>query len=44
MHVGFVSHAECLPKEGAVVVVLMNDGDANSSEVASALVHAIQSQ
>ena len=42
MHVGFVSHAECLPDEGAVVVVLINDGAANSSEVANALLDAIE--
>jgi D-alanyl-D-alanine carboxypeptidase len=44
VHVGFVSLAECLPDLGAVVVVLMNDEEADSASVANALIGAIRSR
>jgi len=36
-HVGFVSLAECLPDRGAVVVVLVNDEQADTDALATAL-------
>jgi D-alanyl-D-alanine carboxypeptidase len=44
VHVGFVSIAECLPEEAAVVVVLINDEEADSASVASALTAAMRSR
>ena len=41
-HVGFVSLAECLPDLGAVVVVLINDEQADTEPVQAALVSAIR--
>lgn len=40
-HVGFVSLAECLPDTGAVVVVLVNDEQAETDALAAALAEAV---
>ena len=41
-HVGFVALAECLPDMGAVVVVLINDEQADTEPIESALTAAIR--
>lgn len=42
-HLGFVSHAECLPEQRQVVVVLVNNGEANAAEIAHAVTAALTS-
>ncbi len=41
LHVGFEAFAECLPRKGAVVVVLINDDQADLTAVRNAVISAI---